>query len=209
MDFPKPPHRRDRQNAKAKCNEPGDLLHDARPGRKFADAKDHLEDRHHRKKCRHCSPPFHSLDCDPGMDADSILPPEPQPSQGGNGASKTLSRERPCQRPEINPARPALEGAPGAAGHVCWAPVQWPVRWRLRGRRDRRRSASDAAPRRPSDAAGRSSHVPGWRTSGCAGSRQLRRISGGAKGSRTPDLLNAIQALSQLSYGPGRAEGGI
>ena len=30
---------------------------------------------------------------------------------------------------------------------------------------------------------------------------------GGARGSRTPDLLNAIQALSQLSYGPhlGRA----
>ncbi len=26
---------------------------------------------------------------------------------------------------------------------------------------------------------------------------------GGAKGSRTPDLLNAIQALYQLSYGPG------
>jgi hypothetical protein len=25
---------------------------------------------------------------------------------------------------------------------------------------------------------------------------------GGAKGDRTPDLLNAIQALSQLSYGP-------
>src|SRR6185503_15529704 len=25
---------------------------------------------------------------------------------------------------------------------------------------------------------------------------------GGARGSRTPDLLNAIQALSQLSYGP-------
>src|SRR5262249_48391855 len=29
-------------------------------------------------------------------------------------------------------------------------------------------------------------------------------MSGGAKGSRTPDLLNAIQALSQLSYGPTR-----
>jgi hypothetical protein len=28
------------------------------------------------------------------------------------------------------------------------------------------------------------------------------RITGGARGSRTPDLLNAIQALSQLSYGP-------
>jgi hypothetical protein len=28
---------------------------------------------------------------------------------------------------------------------------------------------------------------------------------GGARGSRTPDLLNAIQALSQLSYGPSRA----
>jgi hypothetical protein len=27
-------------------------------------------------------------------------------------------------------------------------------------------------------------------------------LIGGAKGSRTPDLLNAIQALSQLSYGP-------
>ena len=25
---------------------------------------------------------------------------------------------------------------------------------------------------------------------------------GGAEGDRTPDLLNAIQALSQLSYGP-------
>gem|GEM_PF-4532773 len=27
-------------------------------------------------------------------------------------------------------------------------------------------------------------------------------LNGGPKGSRTPDLLNAIQALSQLSYGP-------
>ncbi len=27
-------------------------------------------------------------------------------------------------------------------------------------------------------------------------------VFGGAKGSRTPDLLNAIQALYQLSYGP-------
>ena len=27
-------------------------------------------------------------------------------------------------------------------------------------------------------------------------------LIGGARGSRTPDLLNAIQALSQLSYGP-------
>src|SRR5262249_17704432 len=40
--------------------------------------------------------------------------------------------------------------------------------------------------------------------------RRLRSFSdvshliGGAKGSRTPDLLNAIQALSQLSYGPTR-----
>ena len=29
-------------------------------------------------------------------------------------------------------------------------------------------------------------------------------LIGGARGSRTPDLLNAIQALSQLSYGPFR-----
>jgi hypothetical protein len=33
--------------------------------------------------------------------------------------------------------------------------------------------------------------------------------NGGAKRDRTADLLNAIQALSQLSYGPDRAEGGI
>ena len=32
-------------------------------------------------------------------------------------------------------------------------------------------------------------------------------VSGGAKGSRTPDLLNAIQALSQLSYGPPAVRG--
>jgi hypothetical protein len=28
--------------------------------------------------------------------------------------------------------------------------------------------------------------------------------AGGAEGNRTPDLLNAIQALAQLSYGPDR-----
>ena len=31
---------------------------------------------------------------------------------------------------------------------------------------------------------------------------QVPDFSGGAEGSRTPDLLNAIQALSQLSYNP-------
>ena len=31
--------------------------------------------------------------------------------------------------------------------------------------------------------------------------------TGGATGNRTPDLLNAIQALSQLSYGPAGAAG--
>ena len=30
------------------------------------------------------------------------------------------------------------------------------------------------------------------------------RRSDGGEGNRTPDLLNAIQALSQLSYAPGR-----
>jgi hypothetical protein len=33
-----------------------------------------------------------------------------------------------------------------------------------------------------------------------------RRRSDGGEGNRTPDLLNAIQALSQLSYAPGRQE---
>ena len=41
-----------------------------------------------------------------------------------------------------------------------------------------------------------------------AWTRRLNVI-GGAKRDRTADLLNAIQALSQLSYGPDRAEGGI
>ena len=31
---------------------------------------------------------------------------------------------------------------------------------------------------------------------------QVLNLFGGADGSRTHDLLNAIQALSQLSYGP-------
>ena len=30
----------------------------------------------------------------------------------------------------------------------------------------------------------------------------MKRKDGGAKGDRTPDLNNAIVALSQLSYGP-------
>jgi hypothetical protein len=33
---------------------------------------------------------------------------------------------------------------------------------------------------------------------------QATAITGGAEGNRTPDLLNAIQALSQLSYSPDR-----
>jgi hypothetical protein len=33
-------------------------------------------------------------------------------------------------------------------------------------------------------------------------SQDIKELDGGARGSRTPDLLNAIQALSQLSYGP-------
>ena len=37
--------------------------------------------------------------------------------------------------------------------------------------------------------------------------KRLRPIrNGGAEGNRTPDLLNAIQALSQLSYSPSRAK---
>ena len=34
--------------------------------------------------------------------------------------------------------------------------------------------------------------------------RYPREMASGAEGSRTLDLLNAIQALSQLSYGPTR-----
>src|SRR5262249_11035815 len=38
-----------------------------------------------------------------------------------------------------------------------------------------------------------------WRTAKCL---RWREKKSGAEGSRTLDLLNAIQALSQLSYGP-------
>jgi hypothetical protein len=38
--------------------------------------------------------------------------------------------------------------------------------------------------------------------------RRALDLFGGAKGDRTPDLYNAIVALSQLSYGPGIPAGG-
>jgi hypothetical protein len=42
------------------------------------------------------------------------------------------------------------------------------------------------------------------------GPRAAKRIrADGARGTRTPDLLGAIQALSQLSYSPGRSEQGF
>ena len=34
---------------------------------------------------------------------------------------------------------------------------------------------------------------------------QIKKLNGGAERDRTVDLLNAIQALSQLSYSPTRA----
>ncbi len=42
---------------------------------------------------------------------------------------------------------------------------------------------------------------------GCGYDPQPLDFLGGAEGSRTPDLLNAIQALSQLSYNPTNAVG--
>ena len=41
----------------------------------------------------------------------------------------------------------------------------------------------------------------------CHKSLSLKEIFGGARRNRTADLLNAIQALSQLSYGPTLAAG--
>ena len=45
-----------------------------------------------------------------------------------------------------------------------------------------------------------------WRPADRPGSRYEGGSHGG-EGNRTPDLLNAIQALSQLSYTPGRRAG--
>ena len=41
----------------------------------------------------------------------------------------------------------------------------------------------------------------------CPPGLHSRGESHGGEGNRTPDLLNAIQALSQLSYAPGRRAG--
>src|SRR5262249_10278155 len=45
----------------------------------------------------------------------------------------------------------------------------------------------------------------GVRGSGLPAVAPVGGEAGGARGSRTPDLLNAIQALSQLRYGPSLA----
>ena len=46
--------------------------------------------------------------------------------------------------------------------------------------------------------------VDRWRVTATAAlsSQSCEHKSGGAEGNRTPDLYNAIVALSQLSYGP-------
>jgi hypothetical protein len=49
------------------------------------------------------------------------------------------------------------------------------------------------------------SRGPRFKSEGLA----TRRVDGGAKGIRTPDLLNAIQTLSQLSYSPTAGAGSI
>ena len=57
--------------------------------------------------------------------------------------------------------------------------------------------------RKPGDA-GQDWNVGQAGQNACASlhSRNDAGSDGGAEGNRTPDLLNAIQALSQLSYGP-------
>ena len=45
-------------------------------------------------------------------------------------------------------------------------------------------------------------HLLVFKTSPFSQTWVIIRINGGAKGDRTPDLLRARQALSQLSYGP-------
>jgi hypothetical protein len=64
-------------------------------------------------------------------------------------------------------------------------------------------SATAASSRRESSLRSRTSS--NLRVDGGADSRRRSRPdarSGGARGARTPDLLHAMQALSQLSYGP-------
>ena len=50
-----------------------------------------------------------------------------------------------------------------------------------------------------------STGIPPQDPESCASTNSATRAYG-AEGSRTPDLLNAIQALSQLSYSPGKSD---
>ena len=91
--------------------------------------------------------------------------------------------------------------------HTTMISMRWEVAgraWQSAPKKPARRGpgGSHGAPRRalrpprsPQTAKG-DSWPPFFECARCAGSR------GGAGGSRTPDLLNAIQALSQLSYSP-------
>jgi hypothetical protein len=69
-----------------------------------------------------------------------------------------------------------------------------------------RRGVSRKRPSRSAKAASGVSAAAFVFASACFSYLQILRIGisdfGGAEGSRTLDLLNAIQALSQLSYGP-------
>src|ERR1051325_2587910 len=87
-----------------------------------------------------------------------------------------------------------------AARRTAWtsAPTRGNERSHRRGRsRWRARRHAGHAPLRPTGYDGQPSRLRGAQYA----DPSVAKV-GGAKGSRTPDLLNAIQALSQLSYGP-------
>ena len=85
-------------------------------------------------------------------------------------------RRRPLDRPASRPCGPRPFGFTGRAVATHGAPAT------------RRSKDPETAKENPAGA------------ECCSGG--VFKKSGGAKGDRTPDLLNAIQALSQLSYGP-------
>jgi hypothetical protein len=89
--------------------------------------------------------------------------------------------------------------------HASSCPALWPLRPPLCPAPTRTSASKHQTPHRASQRHARA--LSDADSPQCAALRWTR--AGGAKRDRTADLLNAIQALSQLSYGPDRSEGGI
>ena len=145
------------------------------------------------------------------------LPPHPPAHICTDLSAQPLGRhrlsERSPQAAELHasplPARAQLPPPMHRSAALCLP--HGSIAWTASQSRKGARASHRAAPKRVIHRSKpRITSTPGWLHHGCSRNRtagpdhsETGGRAGGAKGSRTPDLLNAIQALSQLSYGPG------